>query len=58
MFLVTAKYCTQAVWDDTRGQLISQMRERGLMSLGLLYDYFVGWWYVGQLPLLYEWLTY
>ncbi|EPT04979.1 hypothetical protein FOMPIDRAFT_1112480 [Fomitopsis schrenkii] len=44
VFLVTAKYCTQAVWDDTRRQLISQMRERGLMSMGLLYDYFLGWW--------------
>ncbi|KAH9839449.1 ABC1-domain-containing protein [Rhodofomes roseus] len=44
VFLVSAKYCTRAVWDDTRRQLISQMRERGLMSFGLLYDYFAGWW--------------
>ncbi|KAH9935550.1 ABC1 family-domain-containing protein [Fomitopsis serialis] len=28
----------------THSNLISQMRERGLMSLGLLHDYFQGWW--------------
>lgn len=45
VFLVTAKYCTLAVWEDTRRQLISQMRERGLVSLGLLFDYFSAWWH-------------
>ncbi|KAI0949682.1 hypothetical protein AcW1_009217 [Taiwanofungus camphoratus] len=44
IFLVTAKYCACAVWQDTRRQLVSEMRERGLMSLGLLYTYFRGWW--------------
>ncbi|CCM01156.1 uncharacterized protein FIBRA_03204 [Fibroporia radiculosa] len=44
VFLVTAKYCTRAAWEDTRRQLISQMRENGIMSLGLLYDYFREWW--------------
>ncbi|KZT10976.1 ABC1-domain-containing protein [Laetiporus sulphureus 93-53] len=44
VFLVTAKYCTRAVWEDSRRRLILQMREKGLMSLPLLYDYFRGWW--------------
>ncbi|KAH9949006.1 ABC1-domain-containing protein [Amylocystis lapponica] len=44
IFLITAKYCTYAVWQDTRTQLISEMQRKGITSLPLLYDYFWGWW--------------
>ncbi|OBZ67025.1 ABC1 family protein MCP2 [Grifola frondosa] len=40
VFLITAKYCAFAVWQDERQRLISDMRQKGLMSLGLLWDYF------------------
>ncbi|KAH9858602.1 ABC1-domain-containing protein [Lenzites betulinus] len=48
IFLITAKYCTFAVWLDESQQLISQLRRKGLsgMSLGLLRDYFWVWWCV------------
>ncbi|KAF8161107.1 ABC1 family-domain-containing protein [Crassisporium funariophilum] len=44
IFLVTAKYCTEAVWQDERKQLIDTMRERGLLSSSLLFAYFTSWW--------------
>ncbi|KAI0785656.1 ABC1 family-domain-containing protein [Abortiporus biennis] len=44
IFLITAKYCTFAVWREDRKRLVNEMREKGLMSLGLLFDYFSGWW--------------
>ncbi|KAF9475536.1 ABC1-domain-containing protein [Pholiota conissans] len=44
IFLVTAKYCTYAVWRDDRKRLIDMMKERGLLSYRLLYDYFSCWW--------------
>ncbi len=43
VFLITAKYCTRAVWRDDRQRLVSEMREQGIMSLGLLFYYFTGW---------------
>ena len=48
MFLITAKYCTFAVWLDESERLVSEMRRKGLssMSLGLLWDYFWVWWCV------------
>ncbi|KAI0766836.1 ABC1-domain-containing protein [Trametes elegans] len=46
IFLITAKYCTFAVWLDESQRLVSEMRRKGLsgMSLGLLWDYFWVWW--------------
>ncbi|OSD01357.1 ABC1-domain-containing protein [Trametes coccinea BRFM310] len=46
IFLITAKYCTFAVWLDESQRLMSEMRQKGLsgMSLGLLWDYFWVWW--------------
>ncbi|KAI0656665.1 ABC1-domain-containing protein [Cubamyces menziesii] len=46
IFLITAKYCTFAVWLDESQRLVSEMRNKGLsgMSLGLLWDYFWVWW--------------
>ena len=48
IFLITAKYCTFAVWLDESQRLVSELRRKGLsgMSLGLLWDYFWVWWYV------------
>ncbi|KAH8107866.1 ABC1-domain-containing protein [Cristinia sonorae] len=44
VFLITAKYCSTAVWRDDQTRLISQMRTSGLMSFGLLLQYFSCWW--------------
>ncbi|KAI0744860.1 ABC1-domain-containing protein [Earliella scabrosa] len=46
IFLITAKYCTFAVWLDESQRLVSELRRKGLsgMSLGLLWDYFWVWW--------------
>ncbi|KAI0360911.1 ABC1-domain-containing protein [Trametes cingulata] len=46
IFLITAKYCTFAVWLDESERLVSELRRKGLsgMSLGLLWDYFWVWW--------------
>jgi len=44
VFLITAKYCTLAVWRDDQLRLISQMRAKGLMSFSLLFEYFTRWW--------------
>jgi len=44
IFLVTAKYCTYAAWQEERQRLIDEMREHGLLSSMLLYRYFSGWW--------------
>lgn len=44
IFLVTAKYCRYAVWQADRERLIDIMREHGLLSLGVLSEYFKCWW--------------
>lgn len=44
VFLIMAKYCAYAVWRDDRIRLGDQMRERGLVSIGLLWEYFACWW--------------
>ncbi|KDQ53504.1 hypothetical protein JAAARDRAFT_136813 [Jaapia argillacea MUCL 33604] len=44
VFLIMAKYCAYAVWQDDRRRLIDEMREKGLMSFGLLFEYFGCWW--------------
>jgi aarF domain-containing kinase len=46
VFLITARYCARAVWIDDRRRIIDQLREDGLMSLGLVWEYFACWWYV------------
>ena len=42
VFLVTAKYCTLAVWQDDRRRLFSDWSRRGIF--GLLADYVRCWW--------------
>jgi len=44
IFLVTAQYCTYAVWQEERQRLIDEMREHGLLSSKFLFGYFSGWW--------------
>ncbi|KZT26756.1 ABC1-domain-containing protein [Neolentinus lepideus HHB14362 ss-1] len=44
VFLIMAKYCAYAVWRDDRIRLGDQMRERRLVSIGLLWEYFACWW--------------
>ncbi|KIK67397.1 hypothetical protein GYMLUDRAFT_217651 [Collybiopsis luxurians FD-317 M1] len=44
IFLVTAKFCLQSVWRSDQQRLIDQMRSSGLLSLGLLLEYFKCWW--------------
>jgi hypothetical protein len=51
IFLVTAKYCTYAVWQADRKRLIDIMRDCGLLSLKILSEYFTCWWYVQFYPL-------
>ena len=53
IFLITAKYCTFAVWLDESQRLVSEIRRKGLsgMSLGLLWDYFWVWWYAALVSL-------
>ncbi|KAK7687101.1 hypothetical protein QCA50_009602 [Cerrena zonata] len=42
VFLITAKYCTRAVWQDDKRRISAEMYQRGL--LGVVYDYFTSWW--------------
>ncbi|KAI0051236.1 ABC1-domain-containing protein [Auriscalpium vulgare] len=44
VFLIMAKYCASAVWQDDRRRLIDEMRERGLLSPSTLAEYFGCWW--------------
>ncbi|KAI0737629.1 ABC1-domain-containing protein [Daedaleopsis nitida] len=46
IFLITAKYCTFAVWLDESQRVVSELRRKGLssMSLGLLWNFFWVWW--------------
>ena len=46
VFLVSAKYCLRAVWQDDQRRIIASAKERGLYSLSLLREYFCCWWYV------------
>ncbi|KAJ7218037.1 ABC1 family-domain-containing protein [Mycena pura] len=43
IFLVSAKYCTTAVWQDDRKRLISEMYKRGL-TVSILLQYLQCWW--------------
>ncbi|KAI0344865.1 ABC1-domain-containing protein [Trametopsis cervina] len=42
VFLVTAKYCTRAVWENDRQRLVSSIPRRGLLSFVL--EYVQCWW--------------
>jgi len=46
VFLIMAKACTKAVWLDNKRRLITEMwkPDNGVMSLGLLYEYFWSYW--------------
>ncbi|KAI0318269.1 ABC1-domain-containing protein [Amylostereum chailletii] len=44
VFLITAKYCATAVWQDDRQRVIDNMRGKGLLSPSSLVDYFGAWW--------------
>jgi len=43
VFVVVAKYCTTAVWEDERQTIIDRMRGSGLLTRGLA-EYFGAWW--------------
>ncbi|KAH8993315.1 ABC1-domain-containing protein, partial [Lactarius hatsudake] len=44
VFVVVAKYCTAAVWEDERQTIFDGMRGSGLLSPGNLTEYFGAWW--------------
>jgi len=44
VFIVVAKYCATAVWDDERQAIFDNMRGSGLLSPGRLAEYFTAWW--------------
>lgn len=44
IFIITAKYCTYAVWQDERKHLIDAMKQKGILSFRLLKEYFSCWW--------------
>ncbi|KAF8070118.1 ABC1 family-domain-containing protein [Lyophyllum atratum] len=44
IFVITAKYCTYAVWQDERKRLFDAMKQKGILSFRLLKDYFSCWW--------------
>ncbi|KAJ7770216.1 ABC1-domain-containing protein [Mycena maculata] len=44
IFLISAKYCTRAVWQDDQKRLIDKMQARGFLSIGILLQYFQCWW--------------
>jgi len=44
VFVVVAKYCTTAAWEDERRVILDGMRGSGLLSPGRLAEYFTAWW--------------
>jgi len=44
VFIIVAKYCTTAVWEDERRGILDRMRGSGLLSPGRLAEYFTAWW--------------
>ncbi|TDL26259.1 ABC1-domain-containing protein [Rickenella mellea] len=44
IFLITARYCSLAVWRDDRRRLIDEMKEKGLLSWSVVREYFERWW--------------
>jgi len=46
VFIVVAKYCATAAWEDERRTILDCMRGSGLLSPGRLTEYFTAWWCV------------
>ncbi|KAF9012345.1 ABC1 family-domain-containing protein [Cyathus striatus] len=44
VFLITAKYCALAVWEDDHKRLRKIMRATGIFSLSVISQYFICWW--------------
>ncbi|KAG6810918.1 hypothetical protein H0H92_009813 [Tricholoma furcatifolium] len=44
IFLIMAKYCTYAAWENERKRIIDGMQRSGILNIRLLKQYFVGWW--------------
>ncbi|KAI0268807.1 ABC1 family-domain-containing protein [Gloeopeniophorella convolvens] len=44
VFVVVAKYCATAVWEDDRQRMFDGLRGSGLLSPGRLAEYFSTWW--------------
>ncbi|KAF8584839.1 ABC1-domain-containing protein [Ramaria rubella] len=44
VFLITARYCSLAVWLDDRHRLMTRLQKEGLFSPKILFEYFLGWW--------------
>jgi len=44
VFVVVAKYCSTAVWEDERQAIFDGLRESGLLSPRRLAEYFTAWW--------------
>jgi len=44
VFVVVAKYCATAVWEDERQAIFDDMRGSGLLSPRRLARYFTAWW--------------
>ncbi|KAJ7084414.1 ABC1 family-domain-containing protein [Mycena belliarum] len=44
IFLISAKYCTTAVWQDDRQRLTDKIQKRGFLSIGVLFQYLQCWW--------------
>jgi hypothetical protein len=45
VFVVVAKYCATAVWEDERKAIFDGLRKSGLLSPRRLAEYFAAWWY-------------
>jgi hypothetical protein len=46
VFLVTARYCALAAWRDDQRRVGAEMRRRGYISPGMLWDWVSCWWWV------------
>ncbi|GLB37038.1 putative ABC1-domain-containing protein [Lyophyllum shimeji] len=44
IFIITAKCCAYAIWQDDRRRLFDAMKQHGILSFGLLKEYFSCWW--------------
>jgi aarF domain-containing kinase len=44
VFLVTARYCALAAWQDDRQRVYGEIRRRGYFTAGLLWDWVSCWW--------------
>lgn len=44
IFLITADYCSIAVWENEKRQCIEKMKEEGIFSWKVLTQYVASWW--------------